>query len=525
MSVYKTIKLLRIFHGWSQEEISCKLNISQNGYGCIERGDTNISLSRLEEIANLFGISLSELIQLSEKELLNNEKEFFEKDIKYRSFQKSEEKNLVKYINSQKNHEIQNVLFEAKQIEIDLLRKVNQLLENENKTKSKENASYFLLDQPFIDGDFVKKVNQKIILCEKNISFSMYVIGFKAKKILSQQLSIQEANDLISQIKLRITLLISDVEIFTEFGHLQLIFLSNFYKTEQVINLVQKVLVSLSYPFKTIHDEYISIYSNVGIGIYPQDGTDAKILRKNTYIAYNYSCKQNIHYSIFTPQMYQDILNEEELYENLWNSVEQKKFEVFYQPQLKTKTGEMVSIEALLRVQYGKNKYTLPIFIRDTHLIIEAGEYVLREACRQGSQWIKLGLTNIKIAINISIIQFEFCNIFELINNITKEFEFPPHLLELEIGGFNEMGNNHCFFNAIESLRRLGVNIVLDEFHLDTSSLNFLDRIPTKKVKVSSHILKNIQSESCQEMFEYTVSILKKKKFEIVCVGIEKKKN
>ena len=77
----------------------------------------------------------------------------------------------MKYINSQKNHEIQNVLFEAKQIEIDLLRKVNQLLENENKTKSKENASYFLLDQPFIDGDFVKKVNQKIILCEKNISF------------------------------------------------------------------------------------------------------------------------------------------------------------------------------------------------------------------------------------------------------------------------------------------------------------------------------------------------------------------
>ena len=60
----------------------------------------------------------------------------------------------------------------------------------------------------------------------------MYVIGFKAKKILSQQLSIQEANDLISQIKLRITLLISDVEIFTEFGHLQLIFLSNFYKKD-----------------------------------------------------------------------------------------------------------------------------------------------------------------------------------------------------------------------------------------------------------------------------------------------------
>ena len=71
MSVHEKIRLVRQLKGWSQEEVATKLEMSQNGYGSIERGETDINLSRLEQIAALFGIKLSDLLELNEKTVFN----------------------------------------------------------------------------------------------------------------------------------------------------------------------------------------------------------------------------------------------------------------------------------------------------------------------------------------------------------------------------------------------------------------------------------------------------------------------
>jgi transcriptional regulator with XRE-family HTH domain len=71
MSAHEKIRFLRQAKGWTQEEVADKLNMSQNGYGCIERGETDVNLSRLEQIADLFEIKLSELLGLDEKNIFN----------------------------------------------------------------------------------------------------------------------------------------------------------------------------------------------------------------------------------------------------------------------------------------------------------------------------------------------------------------------------------------------------------------------------------------------------------------------
>jgi len=71
MSVHEKIRLVRQLKGWSQEDVANKLDMSQNGYGSIERGETDVNLSRLEQIAALFGIKLSDLLELNEKNIFN----------------------------------------------------------------------------------------------------------------------------------------------------------------------------------------------------------------------------------------------------------------------------------------------------------------------------------------------------------------------------------------------------------------------------------------------------------------------
>ena len=525
MTIYKAIKFLRIFHDWSQEEISCKLNISQNAYGSIERGDTNINLSRLEEIANLFDMTLSEFVKFSEKKIFNEKNNTIGKNKNVLSLINSEKNNLDEYENLNKKYESQNSLFESKQIEIDLLRKINQLLDNEKKNTSKDKSSYFFLNAPFSDGNFKKRLEEKISICKrKNTNFAFFLMGFHTKKSLIYQTSIQAANTLLSQVKLRVNLLIPDVYIFTEFGYLQLLILYDYSQEEDIITVAKKTLLSLSHPYKNLHDEYFSIYSNIGISLYPKDGIDAETLKENAYIAYHSSCdQQSSSFEFFSSVLHNEMIEEQ----NLWKAIEQKKYKVLYQPQFKIHNGEIVSVEALLRFELGDNKFLLPNaalpIIKNHHYMIAIGEWVLHEACRQGKEWLNLGLNNIKMAVNISLVQLKNSDIYDVIKRILNEHDFPPHLLEIEIKDFKDIKNPKNFIVTFEKLLRMGVGIIMDQFHLCASQLDYLDIFPVSKVKLDTKFLNNTQSESNLTFLKSIISILKKRNIEIACVGIENK--
>ena len=112
MSVHEKIRLVRQLKGWSQEEVASKLEMSQNGYGCIERGETDINLSRLEQIATLFGVKLADLLELTEQGVLNlaceqNQSNWHIGSSAYEALQLWTELEKQQLINAQKDKEIE----------------------------------------------------------------------------------------------------------------------------------------------------------------------------------------------------------------------------------------------------------------------------------------------------------------------------------------------------------------------------------------------------------------------------------
>lgn len=121
MSVHEKIRLVRQLKGWSQEEVASRLEMSPNGYGSIERGDTDINLSRLEQIAELFGIKLSDLFELSEKNVFNLACEQNQSNWHIGS-------NAPDYEHLKSELERQLLIVEQKDLEIAYLKEINALL-------------------------------------------------------------------------------------------------------------------------------------------------------------------------------------------------------------------------------------------------------------------------------------------------------------------------------------------------------------------------------------------------------------
>ena len=133
MRVNEKIKLLRKIKGLSQEKIAAQLSMSPNGYGCIERGETDISLSRLEEIANLFGVNPSDLLQNEEKNIFNIIENCTGESQSNQIFCSvdPDEKKSMAYLKLKHELDKQRILCHAKDTEIELLKEINRLLKIE----------------------------------------------------------------------------------------------------------------------------------------------------------------------------------------------------------------------------------------------------------------------------------------------------------------------------------------------------------------------------------------------------------
>lgn len=177
-----------------------------------------------------------------------------------------------------------------------------------------------------------------------------------------------------------------------------------------------------------------------------------------------------------------------ELRKNLITAVKNKELEVYYQPKIDVKTGNVVSAEALLRW----NSPTLGIiqpstFIpiaEETGIILEIGEMVLREACMQNRIWHESGLGPIKVAVNMSSAQLYQRNIVKIISEMAKEKLLQPECLEIEITESIEIDDFEYASNVIEKFKKLGIKIFLDDFGTGFSCLNYLRKLPIDYIKI-----------------------------------------
>ncbi len=246
------------------------------------------------------------------------------------------------------------------------------------------------------------------------------------------------------------------------------------------------------------HELYVT--SSIGIGLYPDDGTDAQGLLKSAGSAL-YRAKQlgGSSYQFYTADMNERALARLALENQLRWALERKEFVVYYQPQVNIDTGKIMGMEALVRWQHPELGLVSPAeFIplaEDTGLIMPIGEWVLRTACAQTRVWQNCGFKNLHVAVNLSPRQFQQPDLLQLIERALKETGLDPASLELEVTESSVMKNAESAINTLRELRDMGIRISIDDFGSGYSSLSYLKHLPIDVLKIDQSFVRDMTSD------------------------------
>lgn len=211
----------------------------------------------------------------------------------------------------------------------------------------------------------------------------------------------------------------------------------------------------------------------------------------------------------------------------LLNAIKNNEFILHYQPQYNLATSKFEGVEALIRWQHPVNGLMMPddfIYIaEESDLIITIGEWVLKKACKQAKAWQDKGLTQVRVAVNVSGQQFKQNNFVEFVINTLKEAQLDPTFLELEL---NEniiiQENDQLLIQMIQRLNKFGILISLDDFGTGNANISYLNRIPVNRIKIDKTFIDNINiNNDDAELVQSLIVLAADMKLQIVAEGVE----
>ncbi|MEB3883208.1 EAL domain-containing protein [Lyngbya sp. CCY1209] len=282
---------------------------------------------------------------------------------------------------------------------------------------------------------------------------------------------------------------------------------------------------SLSQPF-SIDGHEIFLTVSLGIALYPRHGTEIDSLLKNSKTALHESRRQNGN--CWT--MYQEILDAADsdyiaLEADLQHAIERNELQLYYQPKVDLKTGEIVGAEALLRWQRGDRGFVSPaVFIplaEETGSIEAIGEWVVKTACRQLKSWQAVGIS-LPVAVNISACQFNQTNFRKQLIDILLQESLDASYLELELTESVLVKNEELSIRKLNSLKALGLGIAIDDFGTGYSSLSYLNQFPFDTLKLDRCFVQNVdQNPKTQAIVRAVTAMAKQLNLRIIAEGVE----
>ena len=261
----------------------------------------------------------------------------------------------------------------------------------------------------------------------------------------------------------------------------------------------QHILESLS-KVTQIDNHMLHVTPSIGISLFPEDGGDFDELLRHADAAM-YLAKENGRngYQFFTNEINTLAHGRLNIETGLRQALANREFELHYQPQISVDGGGIVGAEVLLRWRHPQRGMIMPDeFIpvaEDTGLIVPIGEWVLRSACAQYTQWRRDGLPALRLAINLSARQLRQKNLPAVVREILATNSILAADLELEITETSLMQNTDEAASSLRELKSLGITLSLDDFGTGYSSLSYLRRFPIDTLKIDRSFIRDISSD------------------------------
>jgi diguanylate cyclase (GGDEF)-like protein/PAS domain S-box-containing protein len=268
----------------------------------------------------------------------------------------------------------------------------------------------------------------------------------------------------------------------------------------------------------------ITIGTSVGISLYPMDGTDEETLIRKADTAMYMGKKlgsNSIHF--FDSILQEKAASRVRMEQDLRIGMAMNQFELHYQPQVLMDSGEIVGAEALIRWKHPHKGYIPPMeFIplaEETGLILELGDWVLKQACLDMRMLQEKGLPPLRIAVNLSAIQFGKEDLAHKVKGVLDETGLPASQLELEITETMMMDPKHAL-GILQQLKGLGVRISIDDFGTGYSSLHYLNRFPIDKLKIDRSFVTDLDGGEAP-ITTAIISLARTMSLETIAEGVE----
>lgn len=265
-------------------------------------------------------------------------------------------------------------------------------------------------------------------------------------------------------------------------------------------HLAQKISENINQPITLSQGSQVRVGVTIGISLFPEHGLTSDALLQNADAAL-YRAKSdgrggfafyNDELTLLARQRVQQELK-------LKQAIFKQHLRVFYQPQIDVRTNHIVGAEALIRWLDPEEGLISPVnFIpmaEETGLIQEIGEWVLREVCQQGQQWIEQGYPPLRLAVNLSAQQFRHGHVDQLVKKVLADTGFPARYLELELTESALMQEGVRIEDDLSKLRKLGVTLALDDFGTGYSSLAYLKRFALDVIKIDKGFIHDLSHE------------------------------
>jgi EAL domain-containing protein (putative c-di-GMP-specific phosphodiesterase class I) len=294
----------------------------------------------------------------------------------------------------------------------------------------------------------------------------------------------------------------------------------------QIAAVARRVIDALTAPF-SIGDEVQAVGASIGVAVYPRDGVDAGTLLRHSDIAmYAGKSEGKGQYRFFDPALSDTIKTRAQLKHGLLEAIAHDQFMLYYQPRVDTHTGELLSMEALLRWRHPQLGMVAPgDFIplaEASGLILPIGELVIEHACAQLAAWHKAGQNPVPVSINVSPTQFQRGGVRQQLQNALQRHGVAPALLEVEITESAMIGDQDDIVAELAGIRALGIKLHIDDFGTGYSSLSQLQRLKMDVLKVDRAFTSELgASREGKVFFQAIVSMAHALGMAVVAEGVE----
>lgn len=288
---------------------------------------------------------------------------------------------------------------------------------------------------------------------------------------------------------------------------------------------MEKISSMFNNPF-SIDEKDVYVTASIGIAMYPDDTQSTEELLKCADAAmYNAKSLGKNTFSFYNSALTEQALHRMTITTNLKKALANHELVLFYQPQVDPKNGELVGSEALLRWFSPQGAISPAVFIpiaEESGLILEVGEFVLRQSFKTAKKWADEHLLKGRIAVNIAAHQFIHTNFIALLEQILEETNCQPEWIELEITERSILLNPEKVSVILEELRTKGFHVSIDDFGTGYSSLSYLKNLPIDKLKIDISFIRNITKEpKNQTIVKTIIALARGLQIDVLAEGVE----